>query len=685
MPRIAVLAIFLFLSSSLFLILANQSFGAVDDQPIQVGGAISDSLHVVFLDPDPAIIYQFEKIELGIKLPELIENKIREFRTPPFSKGGINPYNPDIIDLSADFTSESGKAYHVNGFYYCDFERANCTPMAYPCWIEKAVGYSWRIRFAPPEPGNWKFRCQLKVRVGEEFLQFGSRMLQFNCFESGKGGYISRKGCGMIFSKSGEPFIPLGLNTDWYRWGIVNNSISEHYSEYFNEIHRNGGNAASLALINFTGLQFEWEYSGIYENPDVLNNSFDYNGNRQAQAWEIDKILELAEQKDIYLKFTLLQHADFGDDSWNWPGNPYHRFIQSVKEPIDFFTNDSACLVFSHKLRYIAARWGYSSHISSYELFTEIDNTRDFSSNQKAMYHWFNSMARKLKEYDNYQHLISGSYASYMKDNNCKWWVWRSPYCDLINLHAYGQNKRTNYDRYSDLKKLRRKIPGKPALFGEMGSYVSPEIENITDLQFHNNLWATYMMGNTGAGLNWFWETMLPNGYSHNLKPLHDFSSQVDFTKKWIPRRFPLFHGLTLRGKNYRVENFYLNEKNKKHSVGWIHNATVYWFNRGLPELFNSEGKIISSGDDDKYVAPVVYDKDFARISGLKAWRSYCFTAFLIRNDNLERLEPVTIFSNIAGQVDITTRKYFHLADDFAYTLKIGKCPCSATTLPNQH
>jgi hypothetical protein len=68
--------------------------------------------------PDP--VQKYAKLELTVAL------------------GGTysNPYDPAVIDLSATFTSPSGKAWKVNGFYN---------------------GTQYLIRFAANETGNWTY------------------------------------------------------------------------------------------------------------------------------------------------------------------------------------------------------------------------------------------------------------------------------------------------------------------------------------------------------------------------------------------------------------------------------------------------------------------------------------------------------------------------------------------------
>jgi hypothetical protein len=58
-----------------------------------------------------------------------------------------------------------------------------------------------------------------------------------------------------------------------------------------------------------------------------------------------------------------------------WKISPYNKANGGpAATPTEFFTSKKAQLRYKDKLRYIIARWGYSTHIAAWELFNEIDN-----------------------------------------------------------------------------------------------------------------------------------------------------------------------------------------------------------------------------------------------------------------------------------------------------------------------
>ncbi len=672
---------------------------------------INETMSFQLLSPDISNIKQYEKVEIGLKLPSYLESLIQQFRSEPYFSSGLNPYDPDNIDLFAVFTKIGGRSQRVDGFFYVDFERVeDCGGNNhYPCWREIPTEYKWRIRFAPPSVGNWSVSFYLNVNNSQEPLYSIENAIQFYCGESDNKGYLYANGQDFKFNKTQEIFRPIGINTEW---GIMYDNLHAYnnYKTYFDAIHENGGNLASFTLIHHLGLQFEWETLGVYENPDAtvcdlpelpgrLNCS-----NRQAHAWEIDNVINYAYDMGIYLKYTILQHPELrAGDYWSINeysyNNPYKHITGDSSTPIDFINNQVAREMFSRKLRYMIARWGYSTQIAWWELLTEIDAIDGFEGHEAEVRDWFDVMSEKIKNLDYSRHMISGSYANcFNKPDNIfggdDWdlnsddkdrtdnWIWRGNNCDFINLHSYPLAKRQNFERYIDIDRIRNKysLNDKPFIFGEMGT--CNEVENATDVQFHNNIWASQFMGTAGSGLNWYWDNMTQNGYFKSFKALYDFNSLVDYNKNFEPRRFPKNWILPSQNPtpiywwiDYLVESFYLRENNGNSAIGWFNNATHYWYNLGLPTMHNDLGNEIILRheifhfEDDKYDEPTIAPDDQLKISGLKMLKRYDLTPFQINSESLTQHATVTKWANILGEYKISTFPYLVLNYDYAFTL----------------
>ena len=60
----------------------------------------------------------------------------------------VNPFDPDEIDIQAEFISPSGKKWKINGFY--DFSMSTL----------------WKVRFSPDETGKWNYTVTIRDKNG---------------------------------------------------------------------------------------------------------------------------------------------------------------------------------------------------------------------------------------------------------------------------------------------------------------------------------------------------------------------------------------------------------------------------------------------------------------------------------------------------------------------------------------
>ena len=119
--------------------------------------------------------------------------------------------------------------------------------------------------------------------------------------------------------------------------------------------------------------------------------------------------------------------------------------------------------LFKRRIRYIAARWGYSTHLFAWEWWNEenwtpIDDT--------ALRPWIVEMTQSLKQSDPYQHLVTTSYAD---GSNSR--IWRAPELDFMQQHDYSGSDPIGLfqSRYTSFQGILTK-GAKPVLMGEHGA-----------------------------------------------------------------------------------------------------------------------------------------------------------------------------------------------------------------------
>jgi hypothetical protein len=244
-------------------------------------------------------------------------------------------------------------------------------------------------------------------------------------------------------------------------------------------------------------------------------------------AERLDEILRLSEEKGLYVMLTIDNHGIFKDfiDVWasnaEWRTNPYNAVNGGPCEsPADFFTNAEAKRIYKNKLRYLVARWGYSTHIACWEFFNEVDNVLNWQDIPPlAIVNWHKEMADYLKQVDPYGHLISTSVTS--KDIKG---LWDIESLDFTQHHNYGptDDMKKSILKYVELFK-------KPDVVGEFAiGYKGPGKDypiELYEIELHNGLWRGMFSPTPVLPLSWWWEWHYHYNHYFHLRIAADFSS----------------------------------------------------------------------------------------------------------------------------------------------------------------
>ena len=135
-----------------------------------------------------------------------------------FSLGSYdNPYDPDVINVYADFTDPNGRTIHVIGFYYEDYGFAK--QQDYEVSQYRRDGNGWRIRFTPDKPGQWTYVIHAIDQNGER----KSNTLTLNCQVKNAEGFIRvanskylRRDTFVNGQRKSRSYFPVGPNVAWY-------------------------------------------------------------------------------------------------------------------------------------------------------------------------------------------------------------------------------------------------------------------------------------------------------------------------------------------------------------------------------------------------------------------------------------------------------------------------------------
>ena len=448
--------------------------------------------------------------------------------TPKFQPD--NPFDPNEASLDAFITYPSGRQTRLPGFWFQEYRRSLKNPEAKDSeWIElleKMGPAEWRVHFSSGEVGPHHVVLELKDKSGvrrspeqsvsvvagthEGFVRVSPRNRQYLEFESGR------------------PFFPIGLNLCMYQ----NKEGTYYYDRLLRKLQTAGSNYVrlwqeyyvpreDLAIVaqsggaDFTGFPLETQATGL--------GRYDLDS-----AWRLDYVSALCEQLDIYWQITFEMTVWWQRRMpYRWKRNPYNAENGGpCLVPSDYFTSSRARELVRRRLRYSAARWGWSTHLAAWELWNEVDNNEGFDSNACAA--WHREMGDYLKCIDPWKHLVTTSW----RDRQ----MFALPQIDLVQGHSYFEPK---YDaaQYAleETEHLMRGF-GKPFFFGEQG-IEGPVNVDPEGKHFHDLLWATALSGAAGTGLYWWWDNYVDSyNLYHHYSALARFVKDVDWpARDWKP------------------------------------------------------------------------------------------------------------------------------------------------------
>lgn len=456
--------------------------------------------------PQPQVVF--------LKLPEGEEPKFGLVEIA-FNISGLsysNPFDTSDIDVWVHIETPSGSRVAVPAFYFQNYTVKRLGPGEE---IIVRVGRPyWLARFAPVEEGVHKFyvkavdgRGSAVVSEIREFMVKGVAGRGFVRVDSGKRLFVF---------DSGESMFMLGIDV---AWPPDRRSSISFYEQWFDKLNKSGIKVVRIGLVPWA-LTLEWSKLHYYSLDD---------------AARIDEIVKLAEKYDIYIVFVFMWHGELAD---NWGDNPYNAARGGpLQSPEEFWSNAVAISIFKDKVRYIIARWGYSTHILAWELINEADLTTNFFSARSAFVSWVKEISSYIKSVDPYNRIVTVNLADYNSEPR----VWSVESIDIINVHRYGPE---------GFKDIALAIPSiveglwntyrKPIIITEFGvdyRWIGyPGFKGTpywaydkSGVGLHEGLWSSIFSLSPVSAMSWWWDTQID---SYNLwyhyKALYEFLKSVD-------------------------------------------------------------------------------------------------------------------------------------------------------------
>ena len=659
----------------------------------------------------PATIARFDKWELDFDL----------------NKSYPNPYDPEVVDVSARITRPDGKEVVVPAFFYEPYDRRlverdvipdkDDEDVPHKAEVEEIVPIAggmkgfWKLRYAPEldgphsvvlevrEGGKWRMTGERWIdderytHDGEplpivkhqdfdwggggnnQFTQIdgsrddGRRKLQeldykagevvarsapisFSAAGSKNHGYVRRaKDPHYLEHSDGTFFYPVGMNLStpseeqlpfngpqwrtpkaYRKLRDTGRRGTYQYDDYFAQFEKHKLNWAKFWMATWwTAMEWRRDWppyqgAGRYSQPN---------------AWRMDYLVEAARAKNIFVQIILMNHGQVSSGiNRDWQNNPYSVELGGpVKAARDFYSDYNAKRLFKNKLRYIAARWGYSTSIMDWTICGEMDFTEDYQTNgfdlmvpandrpaPESMISWIEEMGGYMKEIDPGHHLI-GTHVShpqrgqniqmtkildYVQSNAYSGFPWLANSSmnavKALFAYYYGQGGQNHFRGMHAF--------GKPVLICEQGGHwhgISKKYGNWTrntreslDADLHCGLWAGLMTPLAGQTGYWWWlHVHFDGGYEH-FEAIQNFMEGEDLRGANFERNAPRVEG---NGKNIEALAF----QNSKHGFAWFYDKMLpyrlaseeysgikAWINDVDPgayeiEFWNThEGKVIS-------------------------------------------------------------------------------------------
>ena len=504
-----------------------------------------------------------------------------------------NPYDPEVIDVYAEFTAPSGQKYKVNAFYYEDYSFTK--QKGYEKANANTKNNGWRVRFTPTLTGTWHFALYAKDQQGHSDLTSSrTNSFTFNCkaVDTGKG-FITKaneKYLKRDVVKDGRrqnhSFFPVGPNVAWYLCKAYYDYTTPmgiyEYEKYIDSLSGNA-NYMRVWLSRYQYLSlYGPEYTqGTEDNPVVY---FDSNIN-QKDAAEFDHILRYATEHGITLMPCIFTFGDFtvkGTDSKGpskWANNPFHTVL-GLKQPHEFFSDREAQRITKNLIRYIVARWGYSPQIMAWELWNEVSNTDiDISMNryQRKVTKWHQEMADYVRSIDPFNHLVTSS----MGNPTNKQQLYENMFktLDIAQRHNYQNiDKARSGDQFSYIllnltDEGRALYPTTPFFIGEFGfGDINAETFKSKDpyaVDLHNSLWSSLFSGSIGPASFWYWNLLNKFDLFRIFKPVNTFCEGLPIPSASFTAQITGFKKQRSLVFPNNLETYYMINGNEDTIYGW--------------------------------------------------------------------------------------------------------------------
>lgn len=313
-----------------------------------------------------------------------------------------NPFDPDDIDVEGHFVSPNGRELIIPGFFYDGYEPVNnkTTNTYLSTYYNKLDESGWKIRFSSGATGKYKFFITAKDSKGNVFK---TESHSFSIAPSGSNGYVQVSTTNpSYFEHSADGSLFYGSGTNLHAViGSEKDPARQNFEYYFDKI-RNNASSTRIWICHWRWL--EWTPDPDQPKSHTYGGLNFYN---QAMSANLDRIFSMAEKIDLRIQLTLDDNEEqVTCEKYNcWDFNPYNiRNGGPAASAKAYWSSKEVREIYKKKLRYITARWGYSTSMWSLNQWNDMSNpTADQVSYSKELRDYTHTL------FDGWRPIIFGS------------------------------------------------------------------------------------------------------------------------------------------------------------------------------------------------------------------------------------------------------------------------------------
>jgi hypothetical protein len=366
-----------------------------------------------------------------------------------------------------------------------------------PCYFESGdqMNSKWKARFSPRQTGEFTYHFELFINGNKKAESVKN---QFVTMESDKDGFLHTADFWTLRFDSGKPFRGIGENVGWESRSFEDPKWN--YDYLLPALSNNGANffRCWMAPNNFP---LEWKIVKDTKRYTDSDEYFNPGGIKR-----LDEVIEMLDSLNLYVMIAFDSHNALMEGN-QWEIHNYNKKNGGPAEnPAEFFTLKESREKYKNRLRYIVARWGYSTNVAAWEFFNEIDNAAYTRSDSiiiphEAIIDWHREMASYLKEIDPYDHIITTSVSHREIEG-----LYALEELDLNQMHIYKRTKQIpeGIMRYTEMY-------NKPFAWGEFGyewdwNKDFSKIAEEFDHDFKIGLWYGLFNPTPVLPMSWWWE-----------------------------------------------------------------------------------------------------------------------------------------------------------------------------------